>query len=187
MGLFDRIFGTPDSRRSLKPGPTHGNVAPRPANASRPRARTLDVDAPAPVSLNASLSGLDGTLSPGPGWRERAIAGTDHFAANLARLPLGPVKVTLKLKPNDTNPHAVAAYVGNKQLGWLATDWSASDPHVRWIKRLENSGICPRFPGICRNRGHAPPDRIVNFVMPSDDRLTAIATELVASISTVRR
>ncbi|WP_067683293.1 hypothetical protein [Nocardia miyunensis] len=131
--------------------------------------------------MDASLSGLDGTLPPGPGWRERAISGTDHFEANLAGLPLGPVKVTLKLKPNNANPHAVAAYVGNKQLGWLATDWSASDPHVRWIKRLETSGIRPRFPGICRNRGTVPSDRIVNFVMPSDDRLTAIAKELIDS------
>lgn len=110
------------------------------------------------------------------------MTGTHHFEANLAAIPLGSVKITLKLKPNDANPHAVAAYRGNKQLGWLATDWSASDPHVQWIKYLEANGVHPRFPGICRIRGADPSDRIVNFTMPTDDRLPEIAAELIRSL-----
>lgn len=95
-------------------------------------------------------------------------------------LPLGPLKVSLRHKPNPDNPHAIAAFVGNRQVGWLSTDWSADDPHVAWVKRLASRGIRPRFTGECK-LSEVRGDRKVVFFMPgrNDEPLDEIASRLI--------
>jgi hypothetical protein len=73
-----------------------------------------------------------------------------HFEEAVEALPLGPLKVTLRHKPNPDNPHAIAAFVGRQQVGWLATDWSADDPHVVWVNQLAAGGIRALFAGECK-------------------------------------
>jgi hypothetical protein len=119
-----------------------------------------------------------------PGTRTRAVAASWHFEDTLKSMPLGPVLVTLRLEPNEANPYGISAYVNGQQLGWLSTDWTADDPHVKWMRRLDAAGIVPRFQGLHRltlnDRRH-----IINFDMPGpqEDPLDDIATRIIGEVS----
>ncbi|KUI26559.1 hypothetical protein AU196_02810 [Mycobacterium sp. IS-1742] len=93
------------------------------------------------------------------------------------------MKVTLRLKPNDANPHAVAAFVGNRQVGWLGTEWTATDPWVEWMTRLDAARIRPRFAGVCRLHDILK-YRLINFDVPgrNDEDLSAIADRLISEV-----
>ncbi|WP_127962244.1 hypothetical protein [Gordonia alkanivorans] len=163
MGILKRLFqANPPSKQSSQKNPPPAIKKPtrRPSQSApqkKRRAKPVDV----------------------PGTRDRAVAGTDHFQATVDALPLGKLKVSLRMKPNKDNPHAVAAFVGAKQVGWLSTAWEASDPHVRWMKRLEEAGIRPRFEGQCKLT-EVTKARSIVFNMPEDRELSAIADGVIA-------
>jgi hypothetical protein len=46
-----------------------------------------------------------------PGTWQRAVAGDWHFEKTLKKLPLGPLKVTMRLESNEANPYGISAYV----------------------------------------------------------------------------
>jgi hypothetical protein len=96
-----------------------------------------------------------------------AVAGDSDFADYIERMPLGPVLVTLRFEPNDANEFAVSAYVNGRQVGWLSTEWTASDPQVMFVRRFDEAGILPRFQGIHRLDGDTG-SHIINFVVPED-------------------
>jgi len=114
-----------------------------------------------------------------PGSWTRAVAGDSHFADYIERMPLGPVLVTLRFEPNDTNKYGVSAYVNGRQVGWLSTEWTASDPPVKFLRRLDDAGILPRFKGIHRLTGNTG-SHIINFDVPGrdDGRLGDIARRI---------
>jgi len=72
------------------------------------------------------------------------------------------------------------------QVGWLGTDWTANDPQVKWMKRLDAAGILPRFQGLHRltenTREHT---HIINFDFPGrhDDPLDDIARRITGEVS----
>jgi hypothetical protein len=72
------------------------------------------------------------------------------FADYIKRMPVGPVLVTLRFEPNDGNEYGVSAYVNGRKVGWLYTEWTACDPRVEFMRRLDEAGILPRFKGIHR-------------------------------------
>jgi len=111
-----------------------------------------------------------------PGTWTRAISSTWHFEETLNRLPLGPVLVTARFEPNEANKYGISLYVDGQQLGWLGTDWTARDPYVKFIRRLDAAGILPRFQGLHRLIGNTH-DHIINFDVPGqgDGRLGDIA------------
>jgi hypothetical protein len=128
-----------------------------------------------------------------PGTWTRTIAGISAFADTVDALPLGPVEVTLRLQARGSDPNGVAAYVGDQQVGWLATQRSGlegrlasgflwTDPWVNWITRLDAAGIEPRFQGLLRIAGE-PGRRLINIDVPgrSEPRLSAIAKQLIAA------
>jgi hypothetical protein len=131
------------------PAPAFPRPSRQPAPKKRPAARSFKI-----VDI--------------PGNWDRNVVGTHHFEETVEALPLGPLKVTLRHKPNPDNPHAIAAFVGRQQVGWLSTDWSANDPHVVWVKRLEAIGVRPRFYGECK-LSEVRRDRKVVFLMPGRD------------------
>lgn len=100
-----------------------------------------------------------------PGSWTRAVAGDHYFADYIERLPFGPVLVTLRLEPNDANEYGVSAYVNGRKVGWLSTEWTASDPQVMFMQRLDDAGILPRFKGIHRLTGNTR-SHIINFDVP---------------------
>ena len=102
-----------------------------------------------------------------PGDWTRAVAGDSHFSDYIERMPLGPVLVTLRFEPNDANEYAVSAYVNGRQVGWLSTEWTASDPQVKFMRRFDEAGILPRFQGIHRLTGNTG-SHIINFNVPED-------------------
>ncbi len=121
----------------------------------------------------------------------RSIAGTSSFAEAVAALPLGPVEVTLRLQPKDSDPHGLAAYVDEQQVGWLATQRSGiesrlasgflwRDPSVTWMTRLDAAGIRPRFQGLLRIAGD-PGRRIINIDVPGrhEPRLSTLAKKII--------
>jgi hypothetical protein len=114
------------------------------------------------------------------GTRTREVASSWHFEDTLKSMPFGPVLVTLLFEPNEANPYGISAYVSGRQVGWLGTDWTANDPQVKWMKRLDAAGIVPRFQGLHRlttgTREH-----IMNFDFPGrhDDPLDDIAGRIV--------
>ena len=115
-----------------------------------------------------------------PGSWTRAVVGDDHFADYIERMPFGPVLVTLRFEPNDANKYGVSAYVNGRQVGWLSTNWTASDPYVKFMRRLDDAGVMPRFMGIHRlteNTG----SQIINFDVPGrdDGRLGDIARRII--------
>jgi hypothetical protein len=162
MGIRDWLFGELKPRR-------HATAA---APVNQPRTWPPASQTPKPVARYKVVD-LRGT------W-DRAVAGTGWFEETVAGLPLGPLKVTLRLKPNEDNPYAVAAYVGNRQVGWLATDWSATDPYVAWVTRLDAAHIRPRFQGECRLTVEVTKTKMINFDMPEPKELTAIADRLLS-------
>ena len=54
------------------------------------------------------------------------------------------------LEPNHANPYGISTYIGDVQVGYLGTNWSATDPWVAWMMRLDAAGIWPRFEGVHR-------------------------------------
>ena len=126
-----------------------------------------------------------------PGSRTRTLAGTSSFADTVNALPLGPVEVTLRLETNDANTRALAAYVLEKQVGWLATQYSVfesrlatgflwRDQWVNWMTKLDAAGIQPRFHGLLRIAGD-PGRRVINIDVPGRDepRLSTIAKQVI--------
>ena len=118
-------------------------------------------DAPPPTP------GREYRIFDSPGSWTRAVAGDSHFADYIERMPLGPVLVTLRFEPNDANKYGVSAYVNGSQVGWLSTELTASDPQVKFMLRLDEAGILPRFQGIHRLTGDAG-SHIINFNVPED-------------------
>jgi len=41
----------------------------------------------------------------------------------------------MRLDPNHANPYGISTYIGDVQVGYLGTDWSATDPWVVWMMR----------------------------------------------------
>ncbi|WP_205873461.1 hypothetical protein [Mycobacterium camsae] len=119
------------------------------------------------------------------GIRRRRVAGTSPYEDAVARLRPGPVKVTLRHQPNEANPHAVAVYVLEQQVGWIGTTWTADAPELLWVKKLETAGIRPRLEGgvtiedFGERFGGQYSD--IDFYMPEDDELPHVAEQLIAS------
>jgi hypothetical protein len=116
-----------------------------------------------------------------PGHWERNLDGEHHYPTTVEALRPGPLKVSLRFKPSSkTEPYAIAAFVGGRQVGWLVRQPSRSDPYVEFLKRLNARNLMPQISGECRlselsewGRKH------VILFMPSDDKLTEIADRLV--------
>lgn len=161
MGINDWLrhnFGVRPPQRETSVGVSTTGPAPSPApQPPKPKFKYVDL---------------------GGGW-DRNVVGTHHFESVVESLPLGPLKVTLRHKPNPDNPHAIATFVGRQQVGWLSTDWSATDPEVAWVKQLESIGVRPRFVGECK-LSEVRGVRKVVFLMPGrdDEPLDAIARRL---------
>ena len=121
----------------------------------------------------------------------RTIVGSTPYEQAVNNLPLGPVSVTLHLEQRGSDSHAVAAYVGEDQVGWLATQRSfiesrlASgflwrDPTVTWMTKLDAAGIRPRVQGSLRVAGDSGKRLIkIDFPGRNDPNLSAIAAELI--------
>jgi len=112
-----------------------------------------------------------------PGSRHRRVAGPSAFEETIKALPLGPLHVTLRFQPNEVNPYAIGAYVDEVQVGWLQTEWTSTDPHVAWVKRLHDARIRPRFEGECVVDRYG---RDIDFNTPLPQELTEVADELLA-------
>jgi hypothetical protein len=113
------------------------------------------------------------------------LASHYNFDAVLRSLSLGPVKVTMRLEPNDANPYGISAYIGDSQVGYLNTkNWAATDPWVAWMLRLDAAGIWPRFEGIHRLTTDERKENIVNIRVPAKRELSAIADQLIAGEQT---
>lgn len=119
-----------------------------------------------------------------PGDETFTVAGDSDFSDYIERIPLGPVLVTLRFEPNDANKFAVPAYVNGRQVGWLSTEWTASDPQVMFVRRFDEAGILPRFQGIHRLTGDTG-SHIINssflktFPGRDDGRLGHIARRII--------
>ena len=126
-----------------------------------------------------------------PGSRTRTVAGTSSFEDTVNTLPLGPVEVTLRLETNDANTPALAAYILDQQVGWLATQRSVMesrlatgflwrDPWVTWMMTLDVAEIQPRFHGLLRIAGD-PGRRVINIDVPgrNEPRLSTIAKQVI--------
>jgi hypothetical protein len=111
------------------------------------------------------------------GSRDRGVVAMFDFEETVAALPVGPLKVTLRFQPNESNPSGIAAYVGDRQVGWLNTNWTATDPQIVWVKRLHDAWIRPRFQGKCEHRSSGT---YIIFYMPHNEELTAVADGLLA-------
>lgn len=114
-----------------------------------------------------------------PGSWTRAVAGDDYFIDYIRRIPFGPVLVTLMFEPNEANKYGISAYVNGSQVGYLSTNWTASDPHVKFMRRLDDASVLPRFKGIHRLTGNTG-SNIINFDIPGrrDGRLGDIARRI---------
>lgn len=156
MGIREWLFGDRDTTEVAHAEPIAASQ-PRKKTAQR-RYRVVDVE----------------------GSWDRKVVGNDHFPGVVDSIPLGPVKVTLALKPNEANPHAVAAFVGGQQVGWLSTDWSPKDEWVQWMRHLDAANIRPRFNGECRLT-EVTKTRQINFDVPgrADESLSVIADRLI--------
>ena len=142
----------------------------------KPRSRSREQPSAAATQPKRQYKAVDVA-----GTWDRAVVGDHHFPGVVDSLPFGPLKVTLRLKPNEANPFAIAAYVGNRQVGWLATDWRADDPYVAWVTRLDSAGIRPRLSGL-HKLTEVRREHIINFDVPSDrdEDLQALADTLIA-------
>lgn len=121
----------------------------------------------------------------------RTIVGSSAYKDAVDALPLGPVQVVLRLQDRGSDTHAVAAYVADQQVGWLATQRSLiesrlasgflwRDPAVTWMTQLDSAGIRPRLQGAVRIAGD-PGKRLINIEFPgrNDPRLSTIAKQLI--------
>jgi hypothetical protein len=137
---------------------------------------------------------IDYRLAPVSGKWTRTIVGSSAYADALDALPLGPVQVTLRLEQRGADTHAVAAYVGDQQVGWLATQRSfiesrlASgflwrDSSVTWMTQLDAAGIRPTLQGLLRVAGDGAGRRFINIEFPGrhDPSLSVIAKRLIAA------
>jgi len=126
-----------------------------------------------------------------PGTWTRTVAGSSSFEQTVDALPLGPVQVTFRLQPRGADTHGLAAYVGEHQVGWLATQRSViesrlasgflwRDPWVTWMTQLDAAGIRPRFQGLVRIAGD-PGRRLINIDVPgrNETRLSTIAKQII--------
>ena len=126
-----------------------------------------------------------------PGTWTRTVVGSSSYDNTLNALPPGPLQVTLRLQQRGPDTDAVAAYVSEQQVGWLATQRSfiesrlASgflwrDSSVTWMTQLDAAGIRPRLKGVLRIDGD-PDRRLINFEFPgrNDPRLSTIAKQLI--------
>ena len=126
-----------------------------------------------------------------PGSRTRTVAGTSSFEETINALPLGPIEVTLRLETKAANTSGLAAYVLDRQVGWLATQRSGidsrlasgflwRDPWVTWVTQLDAAGVQPRFQGLLRIAGD-PGRRVINIDVPgrNEPRLSAIAKQII--------
>ena len=88
----------------------------------------------------------------------------------------------MRLDPNHANRYGISTYIGDVQVGYLGTDWSATDPWVVWMMRLDAAGIWPRFDGVHRLTTDGLKEHIVNFSVPgrNDDDLSVIADLLIS-------
>jgi hypothetical protein len=121
----------------------------------------------------------------------RTISGSPAYEDAINALSLGPVQVTLHLQQRGEDTRAVAAYVSEQQVGWIATQrgpiesrlasgflWR--DASVDWMTRLDAAGIRPRLQGLLRIAGD-PGRRLINIDFPgrNEPRLSAIAKQLI--------
>jgi hypothetical protein len=115
-----------------------------------------------------------------PGSWTRAVAGDHYFADYIETMPLGPVLVTLQLEPNAANEYGISAYVNGRKVGFLSTEWTASDPQVMFMRRLDDAGILPRFKGIHRLTGNTR-RHIINFDVAGrdDGQLDDVANRII--------
>ena len=123
----------------------------------------------------------------------RTIVGSSAYAETLNALPLGPVQVSLRLQQRGADTHAVAAYVAEQQVGWLATQRSLiesrlasgflwRDSTVTWMNQLDSAGIRPTLHGLLRVARDDADKRLINIEFPGrrDPNLSAIAKQLIA-------
>jgi hypothetical protein len=120
------------------------------------------------------------------GTKTREVSSGSHFEDTLKSMPFGPVLMTLRLEPNEANPYGISAYVNGRQVGWLGTDWTANDPQVKWMKRLDAAGILPRFQGLHRLTTGTR-EYVINFDFPrqgrNDEPLDDIASRIIGEVS----
>ena len=110
-------------------------------------------------------------------WPRKIAEGSEYpFLDWVNALPEGPTKLTLRLVPNEFNKYGINAYVRGGQVGWLNTEWKASDPWVTFVARLEAVGILPRFGAAVRNTGdsrfielYAPPKKYESLPLIADE------------------
>ena len=126
-----------------------------------------------------------------PGTWTRTVSGSPSYGDTVDALPLGPVQVTLRLQRRGEDARAVAAYVSEQQVGWLATQRSPiesrlasgflwRDASVTWMTQLDAAGIRPRLQGLLRVAGD-PGRRLINIDFPgrNEPRLSTIAKQLI--------
>jgi hypothetical protein len=132
-------------------------------------------------------------LSVSGTWK-RTVVGSSAYTDTLSTLPLGPVQVNLRLQQRGADTHAVAAYVDEQQVGWLATQRSLiesrlasgflwRDPSVTWMTQLDAAGIRPTLEGLLRVTRDDPGKRVINIDFPGrhDPNLSVIAKQLIAA------
>jgi hypothetical protein len=128
-----------------------------------------------PGRIHAKVIDVSGTHT-------RAVAGAGNFQDVMSRLPMGPVFVTMRLEPNEANPYGISAYVDGVHVGYLGTDWTKADKSVRFMTRLDEAGILPRFQGLHRIESGPNGDwHLVNFDYPgkNDGRLGDISRRII--------
>ena len=124
----------------------------------------------------------------------RTIVGSSAYADTLDALPLGPVQVNLRLQQRGADTYAVAAYVAEQQVGWLATQRSLiesrlasgflwRDSTVTWMTQLDGAGIRPTLQGLLRVTRDDADKRLINIEFPGrrDPNLSVIAKQLIAA------
>lgn len=121
----------------------------------------------------------DYTILDVRGSRTRDLRGSLHFPHAVNTLPMAPLLVTTRLERRQANPYTVAAYVYGRQVGWLGAEWRRRDPFIRWMLRLDEAGILPRFQGAIRLQAKTA-ERIIAVKVPGRwDGLSEIAKVLV--------
>ena len=151
---------------------------PQPVLAMRPHAARGNPFSPVESieKLHAEAGPIADAPPPTPGREYRIVdvpgscwSGVDGhylFADYIKRMPVGPVLVTLRFEPNDGNEYGVSAYVNGRKVGWLYTEWTASDPQVKFMRRLDEAGILPRLKGIHQVSG-CTVSHSIDFVWPT--------------------
>jgi hypothetical protein len=113
------------------------------------------------------------------GTQGRLAVGGD-FGDVVAALPFGPVFVTVRLEANEATPYGLVAYVDGRQVGWMTSEWKASDPWVQFVSRLDEAGILPRFQGLHRlektDRGE---EHRIHFDIPKKRLAPEIAARII--------